>query len=169
MGCHFSSYNIDTIQGKLEGFQYDTHETNIFVSNNEHKIVLHKLGPNYPILLEKVKKLNGKMVIITYEQENQKSYRCVLDIKEYTENIYTGVILHIVGLSIDTKNSEYYEIIFEKPKENHIFVIQNNLHKNILEVGNEYTINYEFLENNYYKITNVIENRKVDSDGYIVL
>lgn len=176
MGCCYSCYkcfNVFSIQGVLTDYQYDTYDTNIFLNNNKStRIVLQKSNPDYGLLLEKVKQLKGKSVIITYEQFHVNLYKHVIDIEEYMENSYTGKVLHIVGLARETEKSEYYEIIFENLKNNHVFIIHNEFYKkntDIFKIGYEYTVNYEFFEGNYYKVIEIIKVGEKNSDGYTTL
>lgn len=176
MGCCYSFYNffyVFSTQGVLTNYQYDTYETNIFLDNsNSTRIVLKKSNPDYVLLLEKIKQLKGKSVTLTYEQIHINLYKHVIDIEEYIENSHTGKILHIVGLAQETDKSEYYEIIFEDPKRNYIFIMHNKFYKenkDILQIGHEYIINYEFFEKNYYEINKITKVEQMNSDGYTIL
>lgn len=172
MGCCYTFLYVDTIEGLLTNYEYDTYDTNIFIDNRDKTtIVLHKSNPDYVTLLEKIKKLKGKTVTITYDIF-LSNYKHVIDIEEFNEREYSGKIRHIVGLAQETQKSANFEIIFENPKYDHIFIMDRKFyksHKDILEVGSEYTIEYELYEGNWYKVIKITKIDKPDDKGYFPL
>lgn len=156
MGCGFwcESCCVDEIIGKLTGYNYHYDRVTVFLNNkSSSSLRLMKSDSNYDTTLEKLKRLEGKPVSI---KALDSIY--ILDVDEYFGASYTGKIKHIIGLSKNTEESPYFEIIFETLKYDHIFVMDNEFyeaHTEMLEVGSEYKIYYELLDNKYYKVVKI--------------
>lgn len=169
MGCICDTLSFftltDTEIGTLTSYTHYYNRIIIFLNNAKtSKIKLFKDHQNYIELFEKIKRLEGKAVTLTISGTH------VVNIEEFTNEDYIGTIKYIVGLSEETNESAYYEIIFENPKIDHMFLISDELYKShseILEIGNKYKITYEFFQPKCYKVIAIEKDNS--KNGYISL